>query len=201
MPRIDRNRSLPMPYRPNPPPVPSSAIEEILRATWAELERIATSFSDLDRPLSFSATGADSIAVGATATYNVMLNDSPTVIWEQPGGTFNPATGVWTCSTEGLYTINASVVSVPFVAPATKSYSVLARITRTPGVGAPVVYNFAGGGLDDQNVTAVGTVLVPMQQGDTLQLTAAGVHPTKVGTNNVTCYLNVTRESGTGNAD
>lgn len=199
--RIDRNRSLPIPYRPAPPPGPASTVEEIMRATWDEFTRIAASFSDVDRPLSFSAHGTDTISVGNPGTYTVMLDVSPVVDWEQPGGSFNPANGVWTCQTEGLYQVFASVVSQPFPAPATKSYGVLGQILLTRAVGGTVTYPFSGGGLDDQLVTAVTDLLLPLAQGDTLRMSAAGTHPTKTGTNSVTATLNIVRQSGTGNAD
>jgi hypothetical protein len=173
----------------------------MLRATWAEFERLATSLSDLDRPLSMSVHGNDTITVGASPVYSVMLDSAPVIDWLEPGGSFNAGTGVWTCAAEGLYAINGRVVSAPFAAPATKSYAVLAQLTKTPVVGVPVVYAFTGGGLDDQNVTAAGTILIPLAQGDSLRLTAAGVHATKSGSNTVQAFLNVVRQSGTGNAD
>jgi hypothetical protein len=179
--------------------VPSSTPEEFIRAVWDELQRIGLSFSDIDRPLSMSAHGADTIQVGATATYSTMLNASPTVDWQQPGDTFNPGTGVWTCPQEGLYLINATIVSNPFAAPATKSYQVSLRLTKAGSAAG--VYTFGGGGVDDQFVTAAATLLLPMQQGDTLVMTGAGIHATKTGPNNVTAYLNVIRQSGVGNAD
>lgn len=201
MPRLDRNRSLPIPYRPNNPPGPGSTPEQSIRAIWTEFTRIAAALTDLDRPLSLAVSGTDTINVGATASYLVMLDASPTVTWQEPGGTFDPLTGTWTCSSEGVFAVNVSVVSNPFPAPATKSYSVNVRLTRTPFGGAPVVYSFAGGGLDDQFVTAVGSFLLALQQGDTLQVTAAGVHATKTGTNTVTTTLNLTRQSGTGDGN
>lgn len=201
MPRTDRNRSLPIPYRPNNPPGPGSTPDQTIMAIWTEFTRISASLADMDRPLSLAVNGTDLINVGATASYLVMLDASPTVTWQEPGGTFNPATGVWTCSSEGVFAVNVSVVSQPFPAPATKSYSVNVRLTVTPTVGAPVVYAFAGGGLDDQFVTAVGSFLLPLAQGDTLQVSAAGVHATKTGTNTVTTTLNLTRQSGTGDGN
>lgn len=199
--RIDRNRSLPIPYRPASPPAPGSESGEILRAVWDEFARIATSLVDLDRPMSLSVHGDDTINVGAVASYLVMLDAAPITDWESPGGMWNASTGVWQCPTEGLYLVNTSVVSNPFAAPATKSYSVNARLTKTAAVGGTTVYSFAGGGLDDQFVTAVGAFLVPLAQGDTLQLSAAGVHATKTGTNAVTAFMNITRQSGIGNAN
>lgn len=201
MPRIDRNRSLPIPYRPNSPPEPSSTPEQSLRAIWTEFTRIAAALADLDVPLSMAVSNVDTITVGATATYQVMLNASPSISWEEPGGTFNPATGLYTAPSEGLYQIFVTVVSDPFPAPATKSYSVSVRLTETPTVGAPVVRTFAGGGLDDQFVTATSSFLLPLQQGDTLKLEAAGIHATKTGTNVVNARMTVNRISGTGDAN
>lgn len=201
MPRIDRNRSLPFPYRPAPPPIDTSTRQEILRAIWSEFNRIASTLSDLDNPISLAVSNVDSITVGATATYQTMLNASPTVAWEAPGGTFDGTTGLWTCPSEGLYQVFISVVSDPFAAPATKSYSVNVRLTETPVTGAPVVRTFAGGGLDDQFVTATSSFLLPLQQGETLKLEAAGIHATKTGTNVVNARMTVQRISGIGNAN
>jgi hypothetical protein len=201
MPRIDRNRSLPLTYRPSPPPLPTSSPEEALRAIWEEFQRISLSLSDYDRPVSVSVQGADVIQVGPTATYTVLLDASPTVRWERPGDTFNAGTGTYTAPQEGLYLVMGSLVSDPFPAPATRSYQVLLRITHTPLGGAPVQYVFGGGGVDDQYVTATANVLLALQQGDTLQFAGAGVHPSKSGNNNVAVWMNVVRESGLGNAD
>jgi len=201
MPRMDNNRSLPQPYRPANPPAPGNDPGDVIRAVWDEFNRIASAMADLDRPLSVSVRNTDTITVGATASYSTMLNAAPVIDWEQPGGSFNSSTGVWTCAQEGLYQISAAVVSDPFPAPATKSYSVSLRLTRTPlGAGA-IDYLFGGGGLDDQFVTASALILLPLTQGDTIVLSAAGVHPTKTGTNTVRASMSIVRVSGVANAN
>lgn len=201
MARIDRNRSLPLTYRPAPPPMPGSTPEEMIRATWEELQRISLSLSDYDRPISLSVRGGDVIAVGPTLVYNVILNASPVVLWQRPGAMFNSVTGIFTAPQEGLYLVLATLVSDPFPAPATRSYQVSLRLTHTPLGGVAVNYTFGGGGLDDQFVTATASILLPMQQGDTLGFGGAGQHPSKTGNNNVVVWANITRESGLGNAD
>lgn len=41
MPRTDTNRGNPLTYVPGPPPAPGSTPEQIIRAVWDELHRIA----------------------------------------------------------------------------------------------------------------------------------------------------------------
>lgn len=42
MPRVDNNRGSPLTYKPGPIPAPGSTPEQISRAVWEELERLAT---------------------------------------------------------------------------------------------------------------------------------------------------------------
>ena len=37
-----------VPYRPGPPPAPTSTPEQIIRATWAELEKIAVALTPVE---------------------------------------------------------------------------------------------------------------------------------------------------------
>lgn len=202
MPRIDRNRSLVIPYRPNPPPVPSSETPELVRATWEELTRIAASLSDIDRPVSVAVSGVDSVAVGATATYSRLFDSAPSVEFEKPGGAFNAVSGVWTCPQDGLYQVTVNAELSPLSAPAQKSYVGLIRRTLTHAAGgADSVVIYSGGGLDDQFLSVIGTRLLVLQQGDTLRYDGAATHPTKTGTVTFTSVFYATRLAGVGNAD
>jgi hypothetical protein len=46
MPRPPKDYSQPQPYTPAPPPVPTSTPQEIIRATWAEFDKIAAYLAD-----------------------------------------------------------------------------------------------------------------------------------------------------------
>lgn len=59
MPRPPKDYSTPVPYTPNPPPVPTSTPQEIIRATWAEFDRIAAYLADPVTPLIQGVDDAD----------------------------------------------------------------------------------------------------------------------------------------------
>lgn len=202
MPRIDRNRSLVIPYRPNPPPAPGTLADMLGRATWEELTRIAAALADADRAVSIEVSATDSVTVAAAASFTRMLDNSPTVEFSEPGGTFAPLTGIWTCPQEGLYLVTINSELAPMNAPAQKSYTAQVRRTWTHAAGGAdsvVIYN--GGGLDDQVVSVIGTRLLPMLQGDTLRYDVAAIHPTKVGTVSMNSVFYAVRQAGTGNAN
>lgn len=202
MPRIDRNRSLVIPYRPNPPPEPSSTPQQITRAAWEEFTRIAAALADLDNAVSIEVSATDSVNVAASASFTRMLDNSPTIEVDNPGGTFAPLTGIWTCPADGLYlvTVNGEVAAMN--APAQKSYTAQIRRTWTHAAGgADTIATYNGGGLDDQVVSVIGTRLLPMLQGDTLRYDVAAIHPTKIGTVSMTSVFYAIRQAGLGNAN
>lgn len=55
MPRPPKDYSTPQPYMPYPPPVAGSTPEEITRAVWDELHRIAAYLADPTTPLGAAA--------------------------------------------------------------------------------------------------------------------------------------------------
>lgn len=202
MPRTDRNRSLVIPYRPNPPPEPASQAPQITRAAWEEFTRIAASFADFDTAVSVQVSATDSVNVASTASFTRMFDNSPTVEVANPGGTFAPLTGIWTCPQEGLWlvTVNGEVAAMN--APAQKSYTAQIRRTWTHAAGgADTIAVYNGGGLDDQVVSVIGTRLLPMLQGDTLRYDVAAIHPTKTGTVSMTSVLYAVRQAGLANAN
>lgn len=202
MPRTDRNRSLVIPYRPNPPPAPGSTPQEITRAAWEEFTRIAASLADLDNAVHVQVAATDSVNVAAAASFTRMLDNSPTIESAVPGGTFETTTGVWTCPADGLYIVTINGEVAPMNAPAQKSYTAQIRRTWTHAAGgADSVAIYNGGGLDDQVVSVIGTRLLPMLQGDTLRYDVAAIHPTKVGTVSMTSVFYAVRQSGIGDAN
>lgn len=202
MPRLDRNRSLVIPYRPNPPPAPGTDLPQVTRAAWEEFARLATSLSDVERPVCISVSAVDSVSVAAAATYSRMFDNSPTIELEKPGGAFVTTSGIWTCPQEGIYQVTVNSEFSPLNAPAAKSYAAFVRLTHTHADGAPdTVRIYTGGGLDDQYVSVIGTRLQVLQQGDTLRWDGAATHPTTAGTVQVSSVFYAIRQAGIGDAD
>lgn len=199
--RIDRNRRLPIPYVPGPPPSGMQDGEQVLRAIWEELSRISQSLIDADRPISATVRGADTLAVGATEVYERLLNNSPLFDWLKPGGTFDPTTGIYTVPSEGLYLLIMRVVLDPFKPNFTRSYKCSLRATVIPADGGPnIVRTLANGAPDDSYLTVIGQSQIPLSQGDQLYFDAAATHTNQTGTVAVNSVLTILRVSGTGDA-
>jgi hypothetical protein len=186
------DRSTPIPYTPANPPAPNAP--DLSRATWDELYRIATEFNNLGNPAALSATCSEPVTVEATSNWDRLFNENVIYDWEQPTGTLDTATGVWTCPQEGLYQIDVILEAPPFPSPATKEYTASLRTTLHPVSGGPdVVAVSQNGGIDTQSLRVNASFLRPLYRGDQLWIDADLTHATKTGTVTCLAVLNTLR--------
>jgi hypothetical protein len=157
-----------LPYTPGGAPNINTALD-IVRAVWDELYRISQSFIDFDRPVSLSlGTNEPLNATTTPGTWTRLFNGGEQSQWEQPGGSFDHATGIYTVATEGLYNIYIRLSTPPFPSAQTKDYQSQMQITVDyikPGKLDAVVI-VEDGGLDTHYLTNQGQLLIPLYQGD-----------------------------------
>ena len=187
------DRSTALPYTPSNPP--AQGAKDLSRATWDELYRIAGSLSALQEPSALSASCSELVAVQAATAWDRLFNEGVTYSWQNPGGTLDITTGVWTCPQEGLYSITVTAEAAPFPSPAIKSYTISLRTTLQPfGGGAAVSNTSQSGGLDDVSLQVFSTYLIPLYRGDTLVVDVDLTHATKTGNIQVKGGLRIVRE-------
>lgn len=191
-----KDRSLAIPYAPLPPPI-GGDIENYSRATWAEFEQIRTSLVDLDQPNCIAVTGTEPINVTAAISWQRLLNAGTTTDYENPGGTFDGTTGIYTCPQEGLYQVTVVANVAAFTTPANKEYYVGLRATLDPVVGPDRTRLAYDGGMDSVPKQAMLTTLVKAFKGDTIYADITAVHATKTGTVDCTSSLQIIRISAT----
>ena len=184
------SRSSALPYTPSAPP----AGEDVIRAVWDEFFLISQGLANQGNPVSLAIRASEPIAVGPTVVYDRLFDQGLSYDWQQPGGTVNPATGIWTCPEEGLYQISNTVKVPPFPTPADKAYTLHVRVTRDPITGGPeIIDTFEDVGTDTHILTLTGFLMIPLFQGDQLALDAGVTHETKTGTDIVEASLFILR--------
>jgi hypothetical protein len=187
------DRSTPLPYSPANPPAPNS--EEISRATWDEFYRLALILDNLQSPSALSAACSELVAVQPTTVWDRLFNENVTYQWENPTGTLDVTTGIWTCPEEGLYSIDIILEVAPFPSPATKEYTASLQTTINPIDGSPdLVFVSQNGGIDTQALRVNASFLRPMYRGDQLWAAADLTHATKTGDVQCKAFLNILRE-------
>jgi hypothetical protein len=186
------DRSSPLPYSPANPPSPNAP--DLSRATWDELYRIAEEFRNAANPSALSATCSEDVAVQAATVWDRLFDENVLYQWENPTGTLDTTTGIWTCPQEGLYNINLVLEASPFQSPAQKEYTASLQTTLHPADGSPdKVYVSQNGGIDTQALRVTASFLHPLYRGDQLWIAADLTHATKTG--NVQCLgvMNILR--------
>ena len=201
-PRSSPSRGEPLTYVPAPPPAPGSAPEEIVRATWDELQRLATLLGNpAPEPapvppvplVGASAYGGDTINVAATATYSALFDNSPQMTYNQPANSFNPATAFYTVPADGVYSFIGVMYVNPLTGPATITTAHM-RLGVFPTTGGNPTYTFQGAGNDSAPITVTVNLMLALKAGDLLAWYGGVVHPSKTGTVPVTCSMTIRRE-------
>jgi len=187
------DRSTPLPYSPASPP-PAEA-GEVSRAAWDEFYRLALILQNLQSPSALSAACAELVTAQATTVWDRLFNEGVTYSWENPKGTLDTATGIWTCPEEGLYSIEIILEASPFPSPATKEYTASLQTTIHPADGGPdLVFVSQNGGIDTQALRVNASFLRPLYRGDQLWAAADLTHATKTGDVQCKAFLNTLRE-------
>jgi hypothetical protein len=123
-----------------------------------------------------------------------LFNEGVTYQWENPTGTIDATTGIWTCPQEGLYTIDVILEAAPFPSPATKEYTASLQTTIHPADGSPdLVFVSQNGGIDTQALRVNASFLRPVYRGDQLWAAADLTHATKTGDVSCKAFLNILR--------
>jgi hypothetical protein len=198
MPRIDSRRSVNLPYEPGMPPAPTGTVADIIRYVWDELARVALAMIGQDQPNSMSLSDDQVITPAATPVFTTLFDDGTTPQWINPGSAFDPATGVYTIPQDGVWRIEVAMRIPAFAAPGQRLYYGAIRITITPPGGAPVEYLFYDGGDDTIPLTVTGTLAIPLQQGATVLVEGAVVHPTVTAPQTIQVAFVTQRQSGIG---
>jgi hypothetical protein len=186
------DRSSPLPYSPANPPEPGS--EQISRATWDEFYRLAIILQNIQSPSALSVKCEEGIEVQATTVWDRLFNEGVAYSWQNPEGTLDILTGVWTCPEEGLYSIDITLEASPFPSPATKEYTASLQTTYHPLSGPNQVFLSQNGGIDTQALRVSGHFLTPIYRGDQFWFDADLTHATKTGTVQCKAFLNILRE-------
>lgn len=162
------------PYFPNIVP---TNLEDIPRFLNEELERIRQAL--VAQPVACSVEEDGTVVIGPTVNWQtVFIGVTPS--WEAPGGDFDPATGAWTCSQYGLYSMSLQMEVAPFGA-GNKDYYAGVAIIRDRG-GALTRWESTDGTADNIPLGVTLSGLLPAEKGDVFHCEATAVHENQTGT-------------------
>lgn len=187
-------RSTYLPYIPGPPPTHDT--EQLTRATWEELYKIAQSLIDLDRPVSVAVRENIFLNVADPPVFlRLFQGDNPE--WMQPENFLDPATGIVTIPQSGLYSVQVVLRIPPFVSPNSKDYYGAITTYYTPiNTSIQTSWTDVSGGVDDFPITVTSSTLRPLYKGDELYFEAGVTHTQQTGTIETTSNLQIYRVSG-----
>lgn len=189
------DRSTPIPYSPAPPPFGDNT-QQLSRATWDELYRIAERFESIDRPAAASLTSSKSCPVQAATVWNRLFNSGVSFEWEAPQGQVATATGIWTCPQEGLYAITVVVEIPAFPNPGNRLYVATLRTTGHPVDGSPdKVLTSKAGGPDEAPLRFTADFLRPLNKGDQVWFDLDLTEESYTGNVTVFSVLNICRQA------
>ena len=188
------DRSTPVPYSPAPPPFGADG-QQLSRATWDELYRIAERFESIDRPAALAVTSSKSCPIQAATVWTRLFNTGIVYEWQAPLGQFNDATGIWTCPQEGLYSVTVTIEIPAFPKPGQRLYTATLRTTGNPLAPGPdkVVLSKAGG-PDEAPLRFSADFLRPLNKGDQLYFDLDLTEETFTGNVTVFSILNIVRQ-------
>jgi hypothetical protein len=184
-----------IPYTPGAPPS-----EITTRPVWDELYKVSQSMIDLDRPVSLSLQSVEPLNATITpGSFTRLFNGGEISEWEQPGGSFNHSTGIYTVATEGLYQIYIRLNTPPFPSSQVKEYE--SQIQWTVDFVDPLkpIKNgiVEAGGQDTATLTNQGMMLLPLVKGDVFYFDARLIRQAGAASNiQNTAMLQVIRMSG-----
>lgn len=192
---MSRGNSTPQPYTPANPPYTDKA-QELSRATWEELYRIAERLISIDVPAALAVNGQDVCSVEPTQVWNRLFDAAKAYDWQAPLGQMNDATGEWTCPQEGLYNIQGLIQVPAFPNPGDRLYVATIRVTIRPADGSPdrVVIGTQSGN-DAANMRMAVAVLRPLVRGDKMWMDLDITQENYTGSVTITSVLNIFRVS------
>jgi hypothetical protein len=160
------DRSTSVPYSPANPPYTDKA-QDLSRATWDELYRIAERFSAIEQPAAIAVTGTEVCTIQPAEVWQRLFDGTKIYDWERPGAQLDQATGVWTCPQEGLYLFNIVIEIPPFPSPGSRLYEATLRTTGRPAAGGAdrIVFSKTGS-PDEATMRLVASFLRPLYRGD-----------------------------------
>lgn len=168
-------------------------LDDLPRAIEAELYRIQQSLIDLDRPLNAIVVTNETILADPSPIYERLFDVVPNIIIENPEGSFNTTTGVYTVPTEGLYNIHVSMVVDAAPSPQIFDYVGKLRVVFETSEGI-FQQETTESGQDDQSLNVQGTFLYPLNKGDMVYFDGA-INRVQPETVNVYNYVQIFRVS------
>ena len=176
-----------MTYIPGPPT--NKGDKEQNRAIWAEFQKIRQNFDQ--NVAYFSASESATITIGPALNWQVM---SPPAIWEFPNGSWDEATGIWTCRVPGYYSLDAALTISGFGAGNQNYYAGVRLTVANNGSGNGTAQSYASG-QDDLPLTARVQFDWLLAQGATVTAEGTAVHQNQTGTVTATSLLNYRKSS------
>ena len=185
-------------YVPGNPP--SLQLNDIVRATWDELNKVSNSMLDIDAPVSLALGTVETLVAATTPpAWTRLFNGGEISNWEKPGGSFDHATGTYTVMFEGLYQVYTRISVPPLPSPQTKDYQVqLQVIVNYIQSGKPdSIFLLEDGGLDSHYLTDQGQLLFAATKGDTVTVDGRLIRAAGSATMNCPAALEIFRVSTT----
>lgn len=130
---------LPYDYRPSNPP---TKFAQWHRWITEELHRIAARL--VANPVLVAVTVQDQPIDISPVLSGIVLGIGVDPIIDEPGGSYDPLTGEWTCPLDGIYTVSASVAVDPF-GTGNKAWEAYIRVL----VDGVLRFEQGGSGVDD----------------------------------------------------
>lgn len=175
-------KQLPEKYFPTNPP---SEFEDWARWISEELFRIEAAL--YANPVVMTVSGSGQINIGtAPAPITLGIGDTPNI--DFPSGNYDPATGIWTCPQNGVYSLVCTATVQPF-GSGNKAYYLLIDCL----VAGVSVDTQTGSGVDD--VPVAGTLFAPVNLfvGQGVKFDLSAVHEQFTGVSDYTFHISIVR--------
>ena len=144
------------------------------------------------QPVALTVLKSGQLPIGPTRDWtNPFIGDD--AAWDVPGGSWDPATGRWTCPQIGLYQISALLEIDPFGA-GNKNYYAGLQLRIIGEIGR--IQETYDGGDDDIPLGVSFTGQQVFYQGDTIEFKITAVHENQTGTVAAQTHMQLLNVSG-----
>jgi hypothetical protein len=160
-------------YRPGSTPDTPAGLIPFLTE---ELNRIAISFEALGAGAGVRESAA-AVPIDAVGTpYPLFIGQAPA--WDRPGGTWQPATGTWTCPVSGLYLVTLDCRVAGLDAPGNQDYETVIELLENGALR----YSAANSGNDAFATSCTIATVAYIQREAEIQARVRLIHQSRTGT-------------------